>query len=1417
MKVFTKKAGWAGLLSLTLVVTACHTGGGGFLYIPFPIAIQFTEGTTAGNGFVFLDWQDYPIQDTSFMLYVLSRGASATGPWTVIAEIPDRSEYRDTNVSNGTNYYYSVQVKKKDATLSARLIGGPFKPHSDTTPPGAPINLQAGGGDGIVVLFWTSPGGGTVEFRIYRNTAPSVRTTSEYFLTSVPGNVTNYNDTDVVNRTSYWYVVTAVDGEGNESGPSNIASATPLPDTTPPETTIQSNPPALSNTASATFTFISNESGSTFQCALDGSGFSACTSPKGYSGLSDGTHTFTVRAFDPSGNVDPTPATYSWTIDTTPPNTIVTGGPPALTNQTSAGFNLQSNESPITFECSLDGSPFATCPSTVNYTNLAQGSHTFQARARDLAGNVDPSPGSHNWTIDTTPPVLTLTQTPPAFTNQTTATFDWSSSETATYQCSLDGAPFAACPGKPAVYPGLSEGAHSFGVRGTDNAGNTGNPATHNWTVDTTPPSITNLAGPPPFTNSQVANFSWTIADNLSGVAAVECHTVNVDPSFRPCATQTTDVVSGLTSGSRMWHVRARDNAGNQSPQQEWTWYVDITGPGVAVLSPNGGENLAAGSTVQISWTAIDTAQSGLASHSVEFSVDGGATWADVPNCQNLPAPTVSCDWSIPNNAAAITTMGRVKVESTDMVGNAGEDVSDGNHTVSDQTPPTVSVTAPTPGETVLSITPYSIQWTSSDNIGLAMHNALLSLDGGTNYAPIPECTGLAGTAQTCSWDPPDVNNPNSVVRVCATDSTAVPPAPLTTCANSGVFAIVFDQTPPEAPTITSGPAEGSLTNTGNAVFEFTANDPPPNPSGINRYECSLDGAAFSTCTSPQGYNGLSDGPHAFRVRAVDNAGNVGPETVRNWTVDATAPSLNLTAPNGGEFIRGNAPFNITWTASDAGSGLQNPATVEYTIDNGGTWNPAVGCVGADAAGPSCSWNVPGADSDQSRARVTVRDVAGNQTTLESNANFWIDSTAPTASLTSGPCGLAQPCFTNSTDATFEFTGTDNFTPTGSLVFQCQLDLGGYVPCTSPTIYSGLGVGAHEFNLIAMDLAGWASNSVNFTWQIETTPPTVTVTFPNATGDYVLVPGTNPITWQATDTESGLNYFTVELSENSGGTWSVLNPNLPFGTACPAPPNCSYNWSITNVDLFNRTNRIRITAFDNAGNSAQDASDNDFSYAFYERHEPESDPTTLSDQHPATALRRWWNFGFGGGSATYTCPGDPAPNNLFRWFGADDNIFGIPQGNHSQNWFRWAVCQTGNTYFYPPAPNERLGRAAGPFPLTDATAAFVIMNMQWDLDPADVLYFLVSSPLATETSACNTSGPWTLFDVGFTATSPNFGAAFETAQIDLSTLTPGDGPIIGSTRCFGLLLYDLDGNGSIDSLSVNHAGPMMDDFTAVKF
>jgi hypothetical protein len=101
-------------------------------------------------------------------------------------------------------------------------------------------------------------------------------------------------------------------------------------DTVPPDTTLVSAPATDSNSSSALFAFGSNEPGSTFVCSLDAGGFDTCSSPKTYSGLGDGRHTFQVQAVDAAGNADSTPASYTWrisgvgpaTADHTPPGNV---------------------------------------------------------------------------------------------------------------------------------------------------------------------------------------------------------------------------------------------------------------------------------------------------------------------------------------------------------------------------------------------------------------------------------------------------------------------------------------------------------------------------------------------------------------------------------------------------------------------------------------------------------------------------------------------------------------------------------------------------------------------------------------------------------------------------------------------------------------------------------------------------------------------------------------------------------------------------------------------------------------------------------------------------------------------------------------------------------------------------------------
>ncbi len=85
-------------------------------------------------------------------------------------------------------------------------------------------------------------------------------------------------------------------------------------DVTPPNTTITARPPASTRAKSATFRFTSTQAGSTFQCRHMMGPWLPVRSPKLYTGLKPGMHTFRVRAIDPALNVDPTAAVDTWRV-----------------------------------------------------------------------------------------------------------------------------------------------------------------------------------------------------------------------------------------------------------------------------------------------------------------------------------------------------------------------------------------------------------------------------------------------------------------------------------------------------------------------------------------------------------------------------------------------------------------------------------------------------------------------------------------------------------------------------------------------------------------------------------------------------------------------------------------------------------------------------------------------------------------------------------------------------------------------------------------------------------------------------------------------------------------------------------------------------------------------------------------------
>ncbi len=196
----------------------------------------------------------------------------------------------------------------------------------------------------------------------------------------------------------------------------------PPADTTPPDTTLAGVPAALTNTNSASISFSATEGGSTFESRLDNGSFAAATSPQTLTGLSEGAHTFQVRARDAAGNVDVTPASATWTVDTVAPQTQIDAAPSTSVPVNTASFSV-SSEANAVIEASVDGGAYAQITSPFAPAGLADGAHTASFRARDAAGNVDTTPATTNWTLDLTPPAAAiLFPLPVSYTDASTLT-----------------------------------------------------------------------------------------------------------------------------------------------------------------------------------------------------------------------------------------------------------------------------------------------------------------------------------------------------------------------------------------------------------------------------------------------------------------------------------------------------------------------------------------------------------------------------------------------------------------------------------------------------------------------------------------------------------------------------------------------------------------------------------------------------------------------------------------------------------------------------------------------------------------------------------------------------------------------------------------------------------------------------------
>lgn len=289
-------------------------------------------------------------------------------------------------------------------------------------------------------------------------------------------------------------------------------------------------------------------------------------------------------------------------------------------------------------------------------------------------------------------------------------------------------------------------------------------------------------------------------------------------------------------------------------------------------------------------------------------------------------------------------------------------------------------------------------------------------------------------------------------------------------------------------------------------------------------------------------------------IKNITIANNVLPQalgfTITNPAVSGVTPiatrNLTLSLNTGVSFVNCESFSTLAVTENTTAA----PAANEFTTT----------CT--QALNQAKNYTLASAGDGAKVLRIWAKDASGQISQNATTATVYLDTGNPTATILTAPITV-----TNATSQTFTFTGSDNG---GSIDhFECKLDAGAFSSCADPKTYSSLTAGAHTFSVYAVDTAGNISPTQSFTWAIDLTPPTISITTPNS--DNTIVP-----------TASLANY-TVGGACSEEGQLVTLSGVLTTFTSC-----ISNTWS-KNLDLSAFSDgviSIVATQVDAAGNSA---------------------------------------------------------------------------------------------------------------------------------------------------------------------------------------------------------------------------------------
>ena len=198
-------------------ITATSAGGtcgnsASVVAVPVPPAPATAPGSLTGSIVttnVTLNWSAV----SGAVGYIVTRAASLNGTYTLLSSVTETT-YKDIGVNSNATYYYHVEAMNAGGTSTNALV-------IVNGPPAAPASLSATAGNAQITLTWAASTGAT-NYILKRGISSGNETTTVFSIYSG----TSYTDTNLLNGTTYYYIVVA-SGPGGTSPNSPEASATP--------------------------------------------------------------------------------------------------------------------------------------------------------------------------------------------------------------------------------------------------------------------------------------------------------------------------------------------------------------------------------------------------------------------------------------------------------------------------------------------------------------------------------------------------------------------------------------------------------------------------------------------------------------------------------------------------------------------------------------------------------------------------------------------------------------------------------------------------------------------------------------------------------------------------------------------------------------------------------------------------------------------------------------------------------------------------------------------------------------------------------------------------------------------------------------------------------------------------------------